>query len=78
MTNHSKPTLRDIERVDLQGSLINLVKRIITEQYPYRNCLNCIYFTEVSEQCKVWNAKPPARVICYGCDKHTDIEEIPF
>lgn len=72
------PTLRDEYRIDLKGSLFNLVMRIITDQYPYRNCLNCLHFTEATEQCKLWQSRPPARVIAFGCPSHHDIQEIPF
>jgi len=44
-----------------------------------RNCLNCIKFDEQNETCKEFNAKPPARIICYSCEKHFSIDdEIPF
>lgn len=72
------PTLRDEYRIDFKGSLYNLVIRIIEDRYPYRNCLNCSHFTEGLEHCKVWNARPPARVIAYGCSRHEDVETIPF
>lgn len=41
-----------------------------------RNCLNCVLFTEGTEQCERWHMRPPARVIAHGCDAHED--EIPF
>lgn len=77
MIDRFKPTLREEYRYDIEGSLINLLRRILVNQYPYRNCLNCIYFTESLEYCKHWKAKPPARVIAYGCQSHEDVN-IPF
>lgn len=41
-----------------------------------RSCLTCDMFKEQEEQCTVYSARPPARVIAYGCDQY--IEEIPF
>ena len=42
------------------------------------NCLNCINFVEQIELCKLAAARPPARVIAFGCKNHFDTEEIPF
>lgn len=41
-----------------------------------RTCLTCDTFNEETETCRKWNAKPPARIIAYGCDEY--IEDIPF
>jgi len=41
-----------------------------------RTCLNCELFTEATETCGKWNARPPARIIAAGCEDHVD--EIPF
>lgn len=41
-----------------------------------RTCLNCQYFDEKFEMCRGYNARPPARVIAFGCDKFEDA--IPF
>jgi uncharacterized protein YbaR (Trm112 family) len=44
-----------------------------------KNCLKCIHFDEQKETCKEFNAKPPARIICHGCEKYFNIDdEIPF
>lgn len=41
-----------------------------------RTCVTCDFFDEDTEQCRKWNARPPAKVIAYGCDQY--LEEIPF
>lgn len=41
-----------------------------------RTCVTCEKFDLQSETCKQWNARPPAKVIAYGCDAY--LEEIPF
>ena len=42
------------------------------------NCVNCLHFDEKSETCKLYNARPPARIISYGCKDFGHIDEIPF
>ena len=39
--------------------------RQIKERLP--TCLNCFHFTEGSELCDLAKARPPARVIAFGC-----------
>lgn len=75
----TKPTLRDETRIDIYA-YIEGVKRIIIDpkQFPFRNCLNCQNFSEVTEVCKLANQRPPARIICYGCEFHDDIKGVPF
>lgn len=41
-----------------------------------RSCLTCDMFKEQEEQCTVYSARPPARIIAFGCNRY--IEEIPF
>lgn len=42
----------------------------------YRNCLTCGFFTEALEICEAFGQRPPARIIAYGCEKHS--HAIPF
>lgn len=44
----------------------------------YKSCLNCEHFKEKEELCKLANARPPARVIAYSCERWNDYDEIPF
>lgn len=51
---------------------------IATSQAIYRSCINCEHFDELNgEICKLAKARPPARVIAYGCEQWCDME-IPF
>lgn len=74
-----KPILRDTERIDIIAYIRGIERKITDERnYPFKNCLNCIHFTEGLEYCKLWKAKPPARIIAYSCPQHEDVESIPF
>lgn len=76
--SNSKPTLRDETRIDILAYIRGIERKITdAKQFPFRNCLNCQHFT-VMEICKLANQRPPAKVICYGCDLHDDIEGLPF
>lgn len=51
------------------------------EQAPgqvLRTCLTCCAFDEPQEQCRKYRARPPARVIAYGCKDYFSEEELPF
>ena len=43
----------------------------------WRTCITCEHFIENTEHCTVFGARPPARVIAYGCPKYSN-DEIPF
>ncbi len=38
-------------------------------------CVNCLHFDEPSEICALAQARPPARVIAYGCPS---FDNLPF
>jgi hypothetical protein len=42
------------------------------------SCLSCSRFSESEEICRKFAARPPARVIAFGCSEYLDTEEIPF
>lgn len=43
------------------------------------SCLSCEYFKESTEECNAANgAKPPARIIAFGCNMYKDKDDIPF
>jgi hypothetical protein len=42
----------------------------------FRCCPNCLHFDETGEQCKLAAARPPARVIAFGCERFDF--DIPF
>jgi len=43
-----------------------------------KSCLSCEFFNEQAEKCNKWNARPPARIIAFGCPDYLDKDCIPF
>lgn len=44
-----------------------------------KSCITCDWFEESSETCKKANARPPARVIAFGCESYDNVQDdIPF
>lgn len=55
----------------------------IPEFSPIQTCINCVKFNEQQEYCAFFRARPPARVIAFGCNTKAYEEnyldaEIPF
>lgn len=48
----------------------------------FHSCIDCVNFDEKNELCKIAKARPPARVIVYGCDSWFNPakadDDIPF
>lgn len=42
-----------------------------------RTCITCMKFVENTEHCSQFGARPPARVIAYGCPQYEN-DDIPF
>lgn len=72
----AKPKLRKEAEIEL----LSKIQSVLSKASPFQSCLNCDNFNEQTEICKVWNARPPAKVIAFSCgtDKYDDNEEIPF
>ncbi len=79
MIDRFKSTLRDETRIDIIAYIRGIERKLTDpKQFPFRNCLNCRNFSEITEVCTLANQRPPVKVICYGCDKHDDVEGVPF
>jgi len=58
--------------------LADAIRHAIDHAGTYRNCITCSWFN-VDETCaqeKHKGLRPPATIIAYGCDDHSDL--IPF
>lgn len=75
-----KPTLREGARLEITSAAANTAVRVLEDivNYPFRTCLRCDNFDEKSENCKLYNARPPAKIIAFGCDSFDDNEWVPF
>lgn len=58
----------------IKGSLSDEETFSCDECCVFRSCLACACFDEVKEHCGKYNARPPARVIVFGCEGFEDIE----
>lgn len=74
-TNEIKQEAVRVDR-ELAQAVSNLGDRVaFAIRDARRTCLTCSYFHHTSEHCELAAARPPARVIAWGCDKH---DYIPF
>lgn len=75
-----KPTLSEFARIDLEAAVRNAIRNILergvaVNEFPYITCITCMHFDEGKEHCQLYNARPPARVIAFGCPSH---DYIPY
>lgn len=57
-------------------ALVGEVARVVREKR--KCCITCVYFNNETEGCVLADgARPPARVVAYGCPKY-DQDDIPF
>jgi len=59
----------------IRETRVPIHKRMIIDQV-FRSCLNCEHFDSGLELCMLANARPPAQVIVYGCQKWE--ADVPF
>lgn len=78
MTNPALKRLAKI-RSDAEYAIRDALNYAVETHKPiYQSCINCEHFDELNgEICKLAKARPPARVIAYGCEQWCDME-IPF
>ena len=77
----SKLRSPDAHEIDEFGKVLGTLFAVAIEKIGhdqlFRNCTICKNFT-AEEQCTVYHARPPAKVIVLGCDSFADRDEIPF
>jgi hypothetical protein len=66
------------ERLQIISHLSDIAKEAFVNELTKatRTCLNCEHFDEPNEQCNLYNQRPPARIIAFGCDSYVD--KVPF
>lgn len=69
-----KSRIRHEAKSSIQLALENAFQNI----YIYQCCLNCENFVEINETCILAKARPPVRILTYGCEKWTERDTIPF
>ena len=74
---HGKPTFR--AGLSLTPEALNVaLAKVGWKHGILRSCLSCDNFTEATETCRLYNARPPARVIAFGCGAYSDDMDVPF
>ncbi len=74
--------LGEIEiRAKLAQLLVEVIKDVTPSNMLFQSCIVCEHFQE-NEICKLYNIRPPARIIVFGCknyeeSSHID-DDIPF
>lgn len=74
--NPIRPRLRSDKVYDIRDHMKACIEAYAEELV--QTCITCTEFNEQSEFCRKYNARPPARVIAYGCPSYFNEEEIPF
>lgn len=69
---------RPASRMEIVEALADIAKQSFIDELTkvVRSCLNCDRFDEPNEMCKLYNQRPPAKVIAFGCDSYE--EKVPF
>lgn len=76
-SNEIRPTLRPDKVYEMRNHLADWLKAYGEELQ--RTCMTCQHFQESAEACRLFGgARPPARVIAYGCKDYFSPDEIPF
>lgn len=57
----------------IAGEVAKRVAETIRASVP--TCVQCSHWHEKDELCGLWLARPPAKVIAFGCEKY---EHMPF
>lgn len=86
MSNDVKLTLRLAGKYELQSKLAQLVQDTIKEVTPknmlFQSCIVCEHFETEPERCKMFNVRPPARILVFGCSKFQESDspdmDVPF
>ena len=74
----SRPELLNIRTHEISEGVYKEVEKLIWD--ALKCCICCRYWSKHRlEHCDLYNSRPPAAVIAFGCDSFKDIEEeCPF
>lgn len=82
---NTKPILREEMKAQIDDTYKEAAEAVrlkiaalLTRQGMHQSCVNCRHFSTTSELCALFNARPPAYVIAYSCERYEDEQSIPF
>jgi len=63
---------------EFKRAMHKLIREVMDESGIYKCCLNCNKFNEYNELCRlcVPPARPPARVITFGCPAFVELDAV--
>lgn len=74
----SKPQTREAVLDLLHQAVRGAVTGVLHNDSVQRSCISCANFDEPKELCKLYKARPPARIIAYSCPDYVDPFEVPY
>lgn len=84
MTTEADKPINKYLRYKVNCELTSMIRNAINiatmlPEEVVKSCITCDWFEESSELCKKANARPPARVIAFGCESYDNVQDdIPF
>jgi hypothetical protein len=63
-------------RKQVQAAVIEACENVMSDQELFGTCINCRYFKEDVEFCTLANARPPARIIAFGCPSYQEVQAV--
>jgi hypothetical protein len=64
---------------EFKKHMLALIQDVMEDADVWKTCLNCKHFDEPKELCSICvpSARPPARVITFGCPAFNEIDSEP-
>lgn len=57
---------------------LGVMARHVDPKEVVKSCVSCLHWDTDKEFCTMYNSRPPAIVIAFGCKSYDDIDNVPF